>query len=203
MGRRLSRRPCIGLGGLRNGDRRNDVRGRHLQSAHPLHELACHPLMVDDPPTGRRGIYRWRPSAEERGRPGMRGRGTRAASTRCHRLSASRAPSGGRGSVATPRVRQTPTRQGLSALSRSRRTTPSAPTRKRIQVAVGQRKIQTTYDTYGHLLPGAEDELRHRMNDYLANSAEKARQAASLTNGAPNLPLRLPGRRSRKCNKRL
>jgi integrase len=49
---------------------------------------------------------------------------------------------------------------------------------KAIQVAIGHTRIQTTYDTYGHMLPGAEDELRDQMESYLANAAEKAQQAA-------------------------
>ncbi len=46
---------------------------------------------------------------------------------------------------------------------------------------MGHSKIQTTYDVYGHLLPGSHDEVRERMDAYLLGSvedAEQARQAA-------------------------
>jgi integrase len=52
---------------------------------------------------------------------------------------------------------------------------------KAIQEFVGHSKIQTTYDVYGHLLPGAHDEVRERMDAYLgtANDAgEQLQQAA-------------------------
>jgi integrase len=39
---------------------------------------------------------------------------------------------------------------------------------KAIQDAMGHSKIQTTYDLYGHLLPGSRDEMRERMDAYLA-----------------------------------
>lgn len=38
---------------------------------------------------------------------------------------------------------------------------------KAIQEFMGHSKIQTTYDVYGHLLPGSHDEVRERMDAYL------------------------------------
>jgi integrase len=55
---------------------------------------------------------------------------------------------------------------------------------KAIQEAMGHSKIQTTYDLYGHLLPGSRDEMRERMDAYLAKANESeacaptARQAS-------------------------
>jgi integrase len=42
---------------------------------------------------------------------------------------------------------------------------------KAIQEFMGHSKIQTTFDVYGHLLPGSRDEIRQRMNDYLMKKA--------------------------------
>jgi integrase len=42
---------------------------------------------------------------------------------------------------------------------------------KAIQEFMGHSKIQTTFDVYGHLLPGSRNEVRERMNAYLAGSA--------------------------------
>jgi integrase len=39
---------------------------------------------------------------------------------------------------------------------------------KAIQTFMGHSKIQTTFDIYGHLLPGSHDEVRERMDAYLA-----------------------------------
>ena len=33
---------------------------------------------------------------------------------------------------------------------------------------MGHSKIQTTFDVYGHLFPGSHDEVRERMDAYLA-----------------------------------
>lgn len=33
---------------------------------------------------------------------------------------------------------------------------------------MGHSKIQTTFDVYGHLLPGSYDDVRARMDAYLA-----------------------------------
>jgi hypothetical protein len=45
----------------------------------------------------------------------------------------------------------------------------------------GHSKIQTTFDVYGHLLPGSHDEVRERMDAYLAADgitlAESSRDA--------------------------
>jgi integrase len=38
---------------------------------------------------------------------------------------------------------------------------------KAIQEFMGHSKIQTTFDVYGHLLPGSHDEVRQRMDRYL------------------------------------
>jgi len=43
---------------------------------------------------------------------------------------------------------------------------------KAIQEFMGHSKIQTTYDVYGHLLPGSHDEVRQRMDAYLLGAAE-------------------------------
>jgi integrase len=39
---------------------------------------------------------------------------------------------------------------------------------KAIQEFMGHSKIQTTFDVYGHLLPGSRGEVRERMDAYLA-----------------------------------
>lgn len=39
---------------------------------------------------------------------------------------------------------------------------------KAIQEAMGHSKIQTTFDIYGHLLPGSHDDVRARLDAYLA-----------------------------------
>jgi integrase len=49
---------------------------------------------------------------------------------------------------------------------------------KAIQVVMGHSKIQTTFDVYGHLLPGSYDDVRARMDAYLAREGEKAIEAA-------------------------
>jgi hypothetical protein len=41
---------------------------------------------------------------------------------------------------------------------------------KAIQEFMGRSKIQTTFDIYGHLLPGSHDEVRERMDAYLAGA---------------------------------
>lgn len=38
---------------------------------------------------------------------------------------------------------------------------------KAIQEFMGHSKIQTTFDVYGHLLPGSRDEVRERFDAYL------------------------------------
>lgn len=40
-----------------------------------------------------------------------------------------------------------------------------------IQEFMGHSKIQTTFDTYGHLMPGSRDEVRERMDAYLESAA--------------------------------
>ena len=39
---------------------------------------------------------------------------------------------------------------------------------KAVQAFMGHSKIQTTFDIYGHLLPGSHEEVRERMDAYLA-----------------------------------
>jgi hypothetical protein len=41
----------------------------------------------------------------------------------------------------------------------------------------GPLEFQTTFDTYGHLMPGSRDEVRERMDAYL-DGAEQARSRA-------------------------
>lgn len=41
---------------------------------------------------------------------------------------------------------------------------------KAIQTFMGHSKIQTTFDIYGHLLPGSPDEVREQMDTYLTES---------------------------------
>ena len=43
---------------------------------------------------------------------------------------------------------------------------------KAVQEFMGHSKIQTTFDVYGHLLPGSRDEVRERMNAYLQRNGE-------------------------------
>jgi len=43
---------------------------------------------------------------------------------------------------------------------------------KAIQTYMGHSKIQTTFDTYGHLMPGSHDEVRARMDAYLGTSSQ-------------------------------
>jgi integrase len=45
---------------------------------------------------------------------------------------------------------------------------------KAVQEFMGHSKIQTTFDTYGHLLPGSHDEVRERMDAYLSAADEPA-----------------------------
>jgi integrase len=49
---------------------------------------------------------------------------------------------------------------------------------KAVQECMGHSKIQTTFDTYGHLLPGSHDEVRERMDAYLLDAAKAAVDAA-------------------------
>lgn len=50
---------------------------------------------------------------------------------------------------------------------------------KAIQAFMGHAKIDTTFDVYGHLLPGSHDEVRARMDSYLAGE----HSAGALTKG--------------------
>ena len=49
---------------------------------------------------------------------------------------------------------------------------------KAVQEFMGHSKVQTTFDTYGHLLPGSHDEVRERMDAYLLGAVEAAEDAA-------------------------
>jgi integrase len=49
---------------------------------------------------------------------------------------------------------------------------------KAVQEFMGHSKIQTTFDTYGHLIEGSRDEVRRRMDAYLDGAAEEAVEAA-------------------------
>lgn len=44
---------------------------------------------------------------------------------------------------------------------------------KAIQTFMGHSKIQTTFDIYGHLLPGSHDEVREQTDAYLANPSQR------------------------------
>jgi len=60
---------------------------------------------------------------------------------------------------------------------------------KAIQVVMGHSKIQTTFDVYGHLLPGSYDDVRARMDAYLASAAFESmpepREATSIREQSP------------------
>jgi integrase len=49
---------------------------------------------------------------------------------------------------------------------------------KAVQEFMGHSKIQTTFDVYGHLLPGSHDEVRERMDAYLLDAPEEAVKSA-------------------------
>lgn len=59
---------------------------------------------------------------------------------------------------------------------------------KAIQLVMGHSKIQTTFDVYGHLLPGSCDDVRARMDAYLARDGKEgagsSEQAVSIDQGA-------------------
>lgn len=44
---------------------------------------------------------------------------------------------------------------------------------------MGHAKIQTTFDVYGHPLPGTRDEVRKRMDAYLLASAGASESLAA------------------------
>jgi integrase len=44
---------------------------------------------------------------------------------------------------------------------------------KAIQEVMGHSKIQTTFDVYGHLLPGSHDDVRAHMDAYLAGASKQ------------------------------
>jgi hypothetical protein len=43
---------------------------------------------------------------------------------------------------------------------------------------MGHSKIQTTFEVYGHLLPGSYDDVRARMDAYLARKPDRQLGAA-------------------------
>jgi hypothetical protein len=45
---------------------------------------------------------------------------------------------------------------------------------KTLCVLMGHANIATTYDKYGHLLPGSEDEAVERLDAYFAQTAAQA-----------------------------
>lgn len=51
---------------------------------------------------------------------------------------------------------------------------------KAIQVYMGHSKIQVTFDTYGHLIPGSHDEVRDRMDAYLESVAPNPDAASPI-----------------------
>jgi integrase len=52
---------------------------------------------------------------------------------------------------------------------------------KAIQQVMGHTKIQTTFDVYGHLLPGSYDDVRARMDAYLAAGASDSDSTAGAS----------------------
>ena len=50
---------------------------------------------------------------------------------------------------------------------------------KAVQEFMGHSKIQTTFDVYGHLLPGSHDEVRERLDAYLLDVAIEASEDAA------------------------
>jgi integrase len=55
---------------------------------------------------------------------------------------------------------------------------------KVVQEYMGHSKIQTTFDTYGHLIEGSRDEVRRRMDAYLSEAPAATRESEQQT--APN-----------------
>jgi hypothetical protein len=55
---------------------------------------------------------------------------------------------------------------------------------KALQTFMGHSNIQTTFDIYGHLLPGSHDEVRSQMDSYLAIESQSLVHRHGLT-GAP------------------
>jgi integrase len=49
---------------------------------------------------------------------------------------------------------------------------------KALSTFMGHASVLVTYDRYGHLMPGSEDEAARRLDVYLDAAAAKARQAA-------------------------
>lgn len=52
---------------------------------------------------------------------------------------------------------------------------------KAVQEYMGHSKIQTTFDTYGHLLPGSRDQVRERMDAYLGAAGQVVERVAGAT----------------------
>jgi integrase len=70
---------------------------------------------------------------------------------------------------------------------------------KAVQEFMGHSKIQTTFDTYGHLLPGSHDEVRARMDAYLESANASTGDPNSLDDAATPQPRpsRFPSRPGR------
>ncbi len=68
---------------------------------------------------------------------------------------------------------------------------------KAVQEFMGHSKIQTTFDTYGHLLPGSHDEVRQRMDAYLldatAEPVEAPEDAAQVSDSGTDSGTAGPG----------
>ena len=54
---------------------------------------------------------------------------------------------------------------------------------KALQAFMGHSSITTTLDTYGHLMPGSEDEAATLLDAYLDAQQERAEEAARAAGG--------------------
>lgn len=62
---------------------------------------------------------------------------------------------------------------------------------KAIQEFMGHSKIQTTFDIYGHLLPGSHDDVRERMDAYLSRFEENSESSPLAGMGAGSTETRV------------
>jgi integrase len=60
---------------------------------------------------------------------------------------------------------------------------------KAIQEVMGHSKIQTTFDVYGHLLPGSYDDIRARMDAYWQGRRNYLCQPNPLQSSTPWISL--------------
>ena len=58
---------------------------------------------------------------------------------------------------------------------------------KALSTYMGHSGVTTTYDRYGHLMPGSEEEAAELLDDYLDAQRERADEAAR-TAGAQDVP---------------